>query len=119
MIRNFIIKNFVLYKNFNLFGKTFNMLRASRIMFPSFLFGAILSTVFFHLLWVKIIILMYLLLLVWVGFDLMGIGYFKLFPVKWEELDINQKYQWGIINSNNLTTEQFHEWLDIVKEIEN
>ena len=112
-MRKFIVKNFVLYKNFTLFGKTFNMLRASRIMFPSFLIGAILSVVFFHLLWVKVLILLYLSFLVWIGFDLYGIGYFKLFPVKWGELDDEQKYQWGMINSENFTLSQFKEWLKL------
>ncbi|MFW6225716.1 MAG: hypothetical protein ACOC3V_01995 [bacterium] len=115
MLRKFIVRNFVLYKNFKLFGKTYNMLRASRIMFPSFLAGSILSIIFFHLILVKLLILVYLSTLVWVGFDLKGVGYFKLYPVKWEELDDEQKYQWGMINQLDLSSEQFQEWVKIKK----
>ncbi len=51
---------------------------------------------------------------------LLGFLYFKLFPVKWEELDQEQKYDYGrgamAGNGDHLTLEEYKEWELIEKK---
>jgi len=48
----------------------------------------------------------------WVGFDWFGLGYFQLWPVKWEELADTQKLAYSF--HEKLTNEQQEE-LDVIK----
>ena len=114
-MRKLIVKNFVLLAEFKLFGKTISYLRAARIMMPSFIIGFILLNNIDNA-FIKALIFIYFLLLIWIGFDWMGVGYFKLFPVKWNELDILQKYHWGKIDPKKLSAIEYKEWL-LIKEI--
>lgn len=66
-------------------------------------------------MWLHYTYLGYLMLLWWIGFNFFNIGYFTLFPIKWEELDEEQKYQYGF-NSDKLSDTQFEEWISIINK---
>jgi hypothetical protein len=58
--------------------------------------------------------LMFLSLIeIWIGFSWFGLGYFNLFPLKWTELDNEQKIQYGNINFNKLKLIEQIEYLDL------
>lgn len=114
-LRNWLVKNFVLNYMFTIFGKTFNAPRASRIIFPLFFITGIFvarnpnwptPTLFIWILYALCAIALFF-----------GFVYFSFFPVKWEELDKSQKYQYGIFKS--LNDDQQEEWLLIQKELLN
>jgi hypothetical protein len=109
-LRKFIVKNFVLFYQFQLFGKTITSLRAPRIIAPSIFIGLFILS-FTTQFYLHLIIFIYLGLLIWIGFSWGGLGYFKLFPVKWHELDFMQKYYWGSLNPNKLTEEEYENWV--------
>ena len=52
--------------------------------------------------------------LIWAGFSWAGIGYFALWPVRFEELDDYQKYVFSRVNFHDLTEEQAAEVRDII-----
>ena len=45
-----------------------------------------------------------------------GFVYFRFFPVKWEELDEFQKFQYGSVKNDSLTVEQRKEWIIIFEK---
>lgn len=64
------------------------------------------------------------LFVLYFGFPLGGLGYFQKFPVKWEELDEEQKWYWGNgVTSGDLRkqiafpADQYIEWLEIKKRM--
>lgn len=107
--RHFLVKNFVLSYNFTLFGKLYAAPRASRIIYPSMVItGYIHATNESPLSWCLIGVVG---IIIYFGFI-----HFKFFPVKWEELDDNQKRQYGFLKGNTLTDSQLTEWLELMKE---
>jgi hypothetical protein len=52
------------------------------------------------------------LVLIWIGFSWFGLGYFQLWPVKWEELDDMQKYQYY---QHEHLEQYYHEYQEILK----
>jgi len=106
-IRKFIVKQFALGCTFKLFGKQIRMLRCSRIMFPYFILWIFSQ----HYVPEYIFCLLTALWVfqLWIGFNWFGFGYFEIWPVKFEELDDEQKIQFGIIKANELTKEQLEE----------
>ncbi len=96
-IRKILVKHFAFGTWFKIFGTQFRMLRAPRILFPAF--AIVGSVIVFDknyptLQWYDILLLFILLILVWIGFGFFKWSYFKLYPVKYEELDMEQEYDW-------------------------
>jgi hypothetical protein len=115
-MREFLVRNFVLDYTVNLFGKMYNAPRASRIIYPLMVITGWFAvtnpdyptpTLF---IWV-----LYALLATALFF---GFIYFRIYPAKWEELDMLQKFQYGFFPYANLTKSQYKEWLKICKEIQ-
>ena len=114
-MRHWLVKNFVLDYELNLFGKQYNAPRASRIIFPLFVITGILNCLNDDWPTPTILIsIFYLLTTISLYF---GFMHFKIFPVTWIELDDLQKYQYGMVKSDKLTKEQYMEWLAICEEI--
>jgi hypothetical protein len=113
-IRQFLVRNFVLDYTFKLFGTTFNAPRASRIIYPLMVITGWFSVTNpdwptpTPLVWV-----LYSLLATALFF---GFVYFRFSPVKWDELDEFQKFQYGSVKNDSLTVEQRKEWSKIYKK---
>jgi len=112
-LRKWLVRNFVLDYMFTIFGKTFNAPRASRIIFPLFVItGFFVAT---NPDWPTPTLLIWFLYLLCASALFFGFVYFRFFPVKWEELDKFQKFQYGIFKP--LDDDQYEEWLLIQKEL--
>jgi hypothetical protein len=115
-IRKLLVRNFVLDYTVNLFGKRYNAPRASRIIYPLMAITgwfAVTNPDYptpTFLVWV-----LYALLATSLFF---GFVYFRFYPVKWEELDKFQKFQYGFFPYANLTTLQYQEWITICSEMQ-
>ena len=113
-MRKWLVKNFVLSFSINLFGRTYNAPRASRIIFPLFILTGIANGLNDDwptptpLIWV-----LYSLVAIALFF---GFTYFRLYPIKWEELDRYQKYQYGFIKPFELSDKQYREWIYLSRE---
>lgn len=114
-MRKFLVKNFVLDYQGNYFGWRFNAPRASRVIYPLMVITGFFSVTNpdwptpTPLVWV-----LYALLATALFF---GFIYFRIYPAKWEELDHHQKFQYGIFKANELTKEQYEEWLEISNDL--
>lgn len=92
-MRKLIIKHFALDYIAIIFGQRTNWVRAANIIFPLFCINGVYSikTETYPLeTTIGIILLALLVIALFFGFV-----YFKLYPVKWEELDRMQKWQYG------------------------
>lgn len=108
-LRKILIDNFVLSYSFKIFGKEFFYPRASRIIYPLMaLSGYIHSVNESPLSWSLIGVT---LIAIYFGF----IHFAYIAPVKWDELDDEQKILYGQIKSDKLTPQQFIEWLYLIK----
>ena len=115
-IREFLVRNFVLDYTVNLFGKMYNAPRASRIIYPLMVITGWFAVTnpnyptptFF--VWI-----LYGLLVAALFF---GFVYFRFYPVKWEELDKFQKFQYGFFPYANLDRGQYREWRLICIELQ-
>jgi hypothetical protein len=113
-MRKLIVKHFALDYFITIFGKKFNAPRASRVIFPLFLLTGF-TLIFFTpdypepspILWT-----FYILDLTALFF---GFVYFRIWPVKWEELDESQKFQMGTFSK--LTESQSKEWTRIYNKL--
>lgn len=118
-IRKFLVRNYVLDYKGNFFGWKYNAPRASKILYPQMVItGYIVVT---NINWPTPTLLIWILygllaLSFWFGFPWFGLGYFSLFPPKWEELDDFQKFQYGHFKGDSLSSEQFQEWLKIAQK---
>jgi hypothetical protein len=116
-MRKWLVKNFVLDYMINIFGKTYNAPRASRIIYPVFVITGIANILNDNwptpnlFVWV-----MYLITLLVLFF---GFVYFRLSPVQWDELDEFQKFQYGSVKNDSLTVEQRKEWIKIFEKYNN
>jgi hypothetical protein len=113
-MRRLIVKHFALNYTFKVFNTNITSLRASRIIAPLFLITGILVSAFTPewptptlLLWI-----FYFLDIIALFF---GFIYFRFRPIKWEELDKDQKYQYGVYVK--LTGDQYLEWVQICKDL--
>lgn len=109
-MRKFLVKHFVLDYWFTIFGKRFNAVRASRIIFPLMVLTGYVHT--FHespLSWA----------LVGLTFVSLYFGFvhFRFWPAKWDELDEIQKFQYGVHKQKDLTPAQFKEWTTIYEKL--
>jgi hypothetical protein len=121
-MRKIIVKLFALDYICRAFGKTVNFVRAANIIFPlmcitgtitvlgGYAFESILGIVCLSLLLVSIFF---------------GFVYFRLKPIKWEELDKSQKWQYGrgVLTQGDrlgisITPEQRKEWDTLDEEIQ-
>ena len=107
-LRKFIVKNYAGYYRMKIFKKWATALKCTRIMFPYFL---IMGGIFCippteSIQWYEIILLIGFAFQTWLTFDWFGLGYFKLFPVNFNELDEFNQFLYGIDFPEKLTEEQ-------------
>ena len=92
-MRKLIVKHFALNYTIKIFGIQSTALRASRVIFPTFILGAILTFInpqYPTPTWYTLTAYALMAISVFFGFI-----YFKISPVKWHELDDAQKWQYG------------------------
>ena len=96
VIRNWLVRNFVLGTWIKVFGKKMHTLRAPRVLWPMFIFGALIimgtEPWNYSFEWWNSIIYFIWAVGIWLGFDFFSWSYFKLHTVKYKELDDEQKY---------------------------
>jgi hypothetical protein len=115
-MRKFLVRNFVLDYTIKLFGKHYNAPRGSRIIFPLFVITGIANILNDDyptpngLVWV-----LYFLVALALFF---GFVYFRIYPVKFNELDDFQKLQYGYAPFVKLTPNERKEWLKLVRKYE-
>lgn len=113
-MRQLLVKFFVLDYFLKVFGVRYNMPRASAIIYPLFVITGFLIA-YFTPEWPTPTILL------WVFYALdaialfFGFIYFKIKPVKWEELDTLQKFQYGLLKK--LKGDQYSEWVKIFHKV--
>jgi hypothetical protein len=110
-MRKFIIKHFALNYIFKAFGRIVDFPRAANIIWTLFLLNgvvSILTKTYPIETWYGIVLLILLLISIFFGFV-----YFRIYPAKWHELDIHQKWQRGFYKVTPLTDKQKSEWLVI------
>ena len=110
-MRKWLVKNFVLDYMVSIFGKTYNAPRASRIIYPAFVITGIANILNDN--WPTPTLFVWFMYLLTATSLFFGFVYFRFFPVKWEELDEFQKFQYGHFPYANLTTKQYQEWITI------
>lgn len=110
-MRKYIVKYFALDYFYNIFGIKLNGPRAGAIILPLFILTG-LTSCFLTPDWPNPSFILWFLYLLDVISLFFGFVYFHIKPVKWEELDENQKYQYGF-HGEELTGDQFKEWLKI------
>jgi hypothetical protein len=113
-MRKLLVKHFVLDYKVNLFGREYTAPRASRIIYPVMFFTGLQVAMLENyptpttLLWIS-----YFISAVCVFF---GFAYFRIKPAKWEELDDNQKRQYGYFQGANMNNQQHAEWVKLIKQ---
>lgn len=95
-MRKFIVKYFALDYICKVFGYTFNFTRSASFIFPLFVFNALLVMKFDYQIW-QILTALPLAISLFIGFI-----YFRFAPVKWQELDNEQLFQYRIAIEKNL-----------------
>jgi len=115
-IRKWIVRNFVLGTWIKAFGKTWHTLRAPRVLFPLFVFVGMFITMdpnYPILQWYDFILLGLLAVGVWIGFNFFSWSYFGLYPVKYEEMDDEQKHDFlRAVKSGDLTNSVYKRIID-------
>ena len=113
-MRKWLVKNFALDYMVSIFGKTYNAPRASRIIYPAFVITGIANLLNDN--WPTPTLFVWFMYLLTATSLFFGFVYFRFFPVKWEELDEFQKFQYGMSPYINLTKEQYKEWSKIYRK---
>jgi len=116
-MRKWLVKNFVLDYMVSIFGKTYNAPRASRIIYPAFVITGIANILNDN--WPTPTLFVWFMYLLTAASLFFGFVYFRFFPVKWEELDEFQKFQYGSVKNDSLTEEQRKEWIKIYEKYNN
>ncbi|MFY7938969.1 MAG: hypothetical protein ACOVOQ_16435 [Flavobacterium sp.] len=117
LFRKFLVRNFVLDYSLKLFGKIYQAPRASRIIFPVFVITGLLTATNENwpdptlAVWIGYAATLIVLYFGFIHFHLSGN------TVKWDELDRFQKWQYGLIKFDTLTSAQKDEWFEIVKSM--
>lgn len=110
-MRKWLVRNFVLGTWVKAFGKTWHTLRAPRVIVPVFVtLGMVIITdpAYPAFQWWDAVILGVFAVMFDLGFSFFPFSYFKLNPVKYEELDDEQKLDWlRAIESGQLTTAKY------------
>ena len=115
-IRKFLVKHFVLDYTFMLFGRHYDAPRASRIIYPLMVITGYISVT--NPDWPTPTVLIWALYFLLALALFFGFVYFRYYPVKWEELDDRQKFQYGMFPYAYLTQKQYEEWLKISRVIQ-
>jgi hypothetical protein len=115
IIRKFIVREFALGVFVKIFGIKIRMLRAPRIIFPTFISLMICEANYLPYYVVTFFLILFMLE-AWIGFSWFGVGYFDIWPVKWDELDEYQKYYFGLEKWYMMTIQERNEWDDIVSK---
>jgi hypothetical protein len=108
-MRQLLVKFFVLDYFFKVFGVRFNIPRASAIIYPLFSITCIL------VIFSAPEIITWTLCLLNAIAIFFGFVYFRIKPVKWQELDTLQKFQYGI--TTKLKGDQYSEWVKIFHKV--
>lgn len=117
-IRIFLVRQFALNrltKVLGFIGPYRSTLRCTRIIYPLVVLTGyfwVQSPDYPHPTTLALILMIAMIISLLIGFV-----YFRFFPVKWDELDDFQKYQFGYMKEESLTKEQFEEWKDILREL--
>ncbi len=99
-MRKFIVKHFALDYICRVFDYTFNFTRSATFIFPLFVLNGIIALKYDFPVW-QIVFLIPLAVSLFFGFL-----YFRFFPVKWQELDMEQLHQYrSAIERNWIKTE--------------
>jgi len=110
-MRKLIVKYFALDYICRVFGKSVNFVRAANVIFPLMCLSGILMMANAGIIFTMSLILTLLSLF-------LGFVYFRISPIKWEELDKNQKWQFGKFHIyQSLDFDHKKEWETINKEI--
>lgn len=110
-MRKLIVKYFALDYNYNFFGNKMNGPRAGAVILPLFILTG-LTSCFLTPDWPDPSFILWILYLLDVIALFLGFIYFHIKPIRWEELDESQKFQYGF-SGKELTKEQRAEWLEI------
>lgn len=114
-MRQWLVKNFVGIYRMKIFGKYTSAVRASRIIAPIMILFGILLIILDRNLFSVVTTILGCSVLFWFGFF-----HFEFFPVKWDELDDEQKWDFGMfLNSGDstkkikFTEKQRKEWIKL------
>lgn len=99
-MRKFIVKHFALDYITKAFGYTINFVRPATIIFPLFVLNGIITIKYDYPTW-QIIFLIPLVISLFLGFL-----YFRFFPVKWRELDMEQLFQYQSAIKRNVIRQE-------------
>jgi len=94
-MRELIVKLFALSTAINIFGKIWVTRRAPRVIWPTFILVGTIWTGDPHNwdhYWYHYVAMAILVLVLWIGFNFFGAGYFGLFPYSLAELDDEQEF---------------------------
>ena len=121
-MRSIIVKLFALDYICRAFGKTVNFVRVANVIFPLMCITGVLTVLQGYAFESVLGIVCLALLSVSIFF---GFVYFRLKPIKWEELDDSQKWQFGrgVLTQGDrldisLTPDQRKEWDKLDEEIQ-
>lgn len=113
-MRHLLIKLFVLDYFFKVFGTTFNIARVNVILYPLISITG-LVIIFFTPYWPIPTTTLWVLYFLNAIVLFFGFIYFRFKPVKWEELDNFQKFQYGTLTK--LKGRQYFEWVKIFHKV--
>ena len=117
-MRIFLVRQFALNRLTRILGfigPLRSTLRCTRIIYPLVVltgFFWVTSPDYPHPTTLALVLMIAMIISLFIGFV-----YFRIFSVKWDELDDFQKYQFGYMKQEALTPEQFEEWKDILDEL--
>lgn len=110
-MREWLIRNFVLGTWVRAFGRNWHTLRAPRIIVPVFVtLGLVIITdpAYPAFQWWDVLIMIVFAIMFDLGFTFFRFSYFAKYPVRYEELNDEQKLDWlRAIQSGELTTAKF------------
>lgn len=110
-MRKLIVKNFALSYSYKFLNKEYSSLRASRIIFPLFLLMGTVKVCDYSNGIENMSVLFTVSLALTVVSLYLGFFYFNSYPVKWGELDDDQKWQYGIfVKSLQTKNSYFVDW---------
>lgn len=121
-MRKFIVKHFALNYTTKIFGIQLTALRCTRIMFPYFfIMGLVISLDpdYPKFQWWDILLVIGWVILMWLSQLIPKVSYFDLYPLKWHELDDDQKWQYGLTKKQgfNLANDvNWDEWTELNKK---
>lgn len=113
-MRKFIVKHFALDYICKVYGYTFNFVRPATFIFPLFVINGILAIKYDYPMW-QIVFLIPLAISLFIGFL-----YFRFFPIKWQELELEQLFQYkAAIERNAIKAEVTPEMINAFNKASN